>query len=132
MAGELGHATVGHAESIAGADGIEKAFAALGTSGELSALWCKRDRPPYRAVWNGALDALAMTVATTVHFFDPRCVVIGGGLSRGEGFIDEIRHAVTEYLSDPFKAILDLRPSLLGNGAVVIGASALVKGSSIF
>jgi glucokinase len=142
MAGELGHAAVGgkvpcgcggvgHSESVAGADGIEKSFAALGISGDLSALWRKRDYPPYRAVWDGALDALARTVATAVHFFDPQCVVIGGGLSRGEGFIDELRHAVMAYLADPFRTILDLRPSLLGNDAAVIGAAVLAKGLSI-
>jgi len=142
MAGELGHAAVGgkvpcgcggvgHSESLAGADAIEKAFETLGISGELSVLWGKRDHPPYRAVWDGALDALARTVATAVHFFDPQCVVIGGGVSRGEGFIDELRHAVTAYLADPFRMILDLRPSLLGNDAAVIGAAALAKDLSI-
>ncbi|MFP4482361.1 MAG: ROK family protein [Thermovirgaceae bacterium] len=142
MAGELGHAAVGgvrpcgcggvgHAESIAGADGIEKAFAALGISGELSELWCERKRPPYTTVWGMALDALARTVATAVHFFDPQAVVVGGGLSRGEGFIEELHDVVTAYLADPFRATLDLRPSLLGNDAAVIGAAALARDLSI-
>lgn len=137
MAGELGHAAVGekipcgcggmgHSESIAGADGVEKAFAALGIGGELSDLWEKRDRPPYREVWGKALDALARTVATAVHFFDPQAVIVGGGLSRGEGFLDELAETVEVYLAEPFRKSLDLRRSLLGNDAAVIGAAVLV------
>jgi len=136
MAGELGHAVVGekipcgcggmgHCESIAGADGVEKALAALGIRGELSDLWKKRDRPPYREVWEKALDALARMVATAVHFFDPRAIIVGGGLSRGEGFLDELADTVKVYLAEPFRESLDLRRSLLGNDAAVIGAAVL-------
>lgn len=141
MAGELGHAAVvkpircgcgglGHSESIAGADGIEKAFAALGIHEDLALLWKRRDHAPYRQVWMDALDALARTIATAVHFFDPQAVVVGGGLSRGEGFVDELQNAVAEYLATPFRQSFELRPSLLGNDAAVIGAALLGAGGA--
>jgi len=70
---------------------------------------------------------LAKGIASAIHLFDPQAVILGGGMSRGEGFIDVLKPRVVDYLALPFRKTLDLRPSLLGNDAPTIGAAALTR-----
>ncbi len=136
MAGEPGHLVVGtaepcgcgsfgHLEGISGADALERQAEAMGLQPDLKYLWSKRADPEIASLWNRWLDHLAKGIASTIHLFDPQAVILGGGLSRGEGFLDLLRPRVNDYLAPPFRKVLDLRLSLLGNDAATIGAAAL-------
>ncbi|MFA7364659.1 MAG: ROK family protein [Aminobacteriaceae bacterium] len=138
MAGEPGHLAVGagepcgcgshgHLEGISGADALERNAEGMGLQPDLKYLWTRRSDPSVAPLWDRALDHLAKGIASTVHLLDPQAVILGGGLSRGEGFLDVLRPRVIDYLASPFKKILDLRLSLLGNDAAVIGAAALTR-----
>lgn len=136
MAGEPGHMVVGegepcgcgshgHLEAITGADALERRAAVLGLQPDMKYLWTRRRDPAVAPLWDRALEHLAKGIASAVHLLDPRAVVLGGGLSRGEGFLEALRPRVVEYLAPPFRKILDLRLSRLGDDAPVIGAAMM-------
>ena len=138
MAGEPGHLVVGtaepcgcgsfgHLEGISGADALERQAVAMGLQPDLKYLWSKRADPEVAPLWNRGLDHLAKGIVSAIHLFDPQAVILGGGLSRGEGFLDLLRPRITDYLAPPFRKVLDLRLSLLGNDAATIGAAALTR-----
>ena len=136
MAGEPGHLVVGagepcgcgshgHLEGISGADALERNAEGMGLQPDLKYLWTRRSDPSVAPLWDRALDHLAKGIASAVHLLDPQAVILGGGLVKGEGFLDVLRPRVIDYLASPFKKTLDLRLSLLGNDAALIGAAAL-------
>lgn len=136
MAGEAGHIVVagnapcgcggcGHAETLAAADGTVRRALAEGLPGDFREVWARRGTPAADRALEPMLDAMARTVATIWHILDPEMVVIGGGMSQAEGIREAIAERTRAYLSRPFKEILDLRISKLGNTAALYGAASL-------
>ena len=143
MAGEPGHMPVdkaplctescggkGHVESFFSADSIERRAARLGLDGDVKKLWKRRGESGFDELWDEPLDILARGTAGVVSLLDPQAVVFGGGLSKGEGFVATLRPRIESYLCRPYRATLDLRPSILGSDAPLIGAAALAAGNS--
>ncbi|MDR1740946.1 MAG: ROK family protein [Synergistaceae bacterium] len=141
MAGELGHIVIGreercgpgcrglgHFEAICGADALERAASeklCQGASVDLKTLWGRREEPGVSDFWDAALENFARGVASLVHVFDPEAIVIGGGVGSGEGFVDALRDKAYKYISEPFRATFDLRPSSRGTDAPIFGAASL-------
>ena len=136
MAGELGHLVTGgdlpcgcggrgHLETLAGADGIEARARALGLPEDVRTLWGRREERAVAACLEPFLDALARGVASLVHLLAPEVVVLGGGIARGEGLVSLLRERTLPYLAEPYRAVLDLRVSLLGADAPLLGAAGL-------
>lgn len=136
MAGEPGHMPVGsdelcgcgsrgHMEAISGADALERQARARGLPTDLEYLWTLRNDPETAPLWDKALDHLARGTTSAIHLLDPQAVIFGGGLSRGENFLETLKPLVAAYLAPPFRKTLDLRLSALGDDAPVIGAAAL-------
>ncbi|MEA3508103.1 MAG: ROK family protein [Synergistota bacterium] len=135
MAGELGHAAVGgelpcgcgaigHAETLFGADAVEKAFLELGLGDTAKNLYILRGEcDSGRRIWDAAFDALGRTIATAIHFFDPQAVILGGGLSNIPDLAEELKPFVLRYLALPWHDLLDIRISALGPDAPLIGAA---------
>lgn len=133
MAGELGHIVVsgdapcgcggkGHTETLAAADGTRLRAEALGLPGDFRELWALRKTGRADSVLDVTIDAMARTVATVYHVLDPELVVIGGGMSLASGMAEAITECAVPYLSRPFKNIIDVRASKLGNVAALFGA----------
>ena len=138
MAGEPGHLVVGsgepcgcsshgHLEGISGADALERTARSMGLQPDMKYLWTRRTDPSVAPLWDRGLDHLAKGIASAIHLFDPQAVILGGGLSRGEGFIDVMKPRVLDYLAPPYRKTLDLRLNKLGNDAPAIGAAALTR-----
>ena len=136
MAGEMGHIVVrgaapcgcggrGHTETLAAADGTKIRAEAAGFPGEFRDLWALRGTAGVDEVLEVTLDAMARTVATVYHVIDPEMVVIGGGMSLAPGIGEAIAERTVPYLSRPFKSILDVRTSKLGNTAALFGAVSI-------
>ena len=136
MAGEGGHVVVrgdvpcgcggkGHAETLAAADGTSARALAKGLPEDFEKLWKMRGDPAADEVLDVTIDAMARTVATACHLLDPQIVIIGGGMSRAEGIGDALRSMSVEYLSRPFKELLDIKISRLGNEAALYGAASI-------
>jgi len=136
MAGEGGHLVVsgnapcrcggmGHSETLAAADGTSARAMAKGLPADFGELWAARGNPDADGVIGTTLDAMARTIASACHFLDPEVVIIGGGMSRAEGIKEALYERTAPYLSRPFKNLLDLRISRLGNEAALYGAASL-------
>jgi glucokinase len=145
MAGELGHMVLGrdelcgpgcrglgHFEALCGADALERKAAEMGLmrvgEGSLKDLWLRRGEPHTAAFWDTALENLARGLASLVHIFDPELIVVGGGLRKGEGFMELLGERVPKYLGEPFRPTLKIRPSLLDTDAPVFGGAFCALG----
>ena len=141
MAGELGHIVLGHDEpcgpgcrglghfeAMCGADALERKATnmGLGSAPVLKELWRRKDDPAVAPLWDFALDNIARGIASLVHVFDPEFVIIGGGLRKGEGFMELLKARVPRYLGEPFIQTLKIRSSELDTDAPIFGAVASV------
>jgi glucokinase len=136
MAAEGGHIVVeggapcgcggmGHAETLSAADGTVKRARTAGILGEFKDIWDMRGDPEADRVLGVTIDGMARTVATVTHLLDPEAIIIGGGMSRGKGICDAIRDAAMPYLAYPYRSVLNLRVSKLGNDAALYGAASV-------
>jgi glucokinase len=116
---------IGHAEGFAAADGTAKRALAEGLPGDFRELWSMRGNPAADRVLAVTIDGMARAVATVCHLLDPEAIIIGGGMSRAPGIGDAIREASMPYLGLPYRGILDLRVSALGNEAALYGAACI-------
>jgi predicted NBD/HSP70 family sugar kinase len=74
-----------------------------------------------RKVVEGQAAIVARALAAIVAVVDPELVVLGGGIGRAPGFAE----AVGEELARLSPIVPDLRPSALGEDAVVDGCLAV-------
>jgi glucokinase len=141
MAGELGHMVLGrdepcgpgcrglgHFEALCGADALERKAAEMGLTGvgesSLKDLWLRRGEPKVAAFWDAVLENLARGLASLVHIFDPELIVVGGGLRKGEKFMELLEARVPKYLGEPFRPTFKIRASLLDTDAPIFGGAA--------
>ena len=139
MAGELGHIVLGHDEpcgpgcrgfghfeALCGADALERKALAMGLSPHpnLRDLWKRREDAEVAPLWDFALDAIARGIASLIHVFDPQLVIIGGGLRKGECFMDLLKARIPRYLGEPFKRTLNIQSSVLDTDAPIFGAAS--------
>ncbi|MDR1482141.1 MAG: ROK family protein [Synergistaceae bacterium] len=136
MAAEAGHVVtggenpcgcggMGHAETIAAADGVTKRALSAGLPGDFKDLWKLRGEASADEVIDAMIDAMARTIATITHMLDPEAIIVGGGMSRAPGLAEAMSERAVRYLSRPFKNILDVRASKLGNDAAIYGAAEI-------
>ena len=74
-----------------------------------------------REVVAGEAAVVAHALASIVAVVDPDLIVLGGGIGRAPGFADE----VTSQLARISPVVPDVRPSALGDDAVVDGCLAV-------
>lgn len=137
MAGELGHIATGsmemicgcgafgHLETVSAADGIEGEAGKAGFPQDLVRLWKARHENGIKPVWDRALHSLARAIASVIHILDPELIILGGGISRAEGFESELQPFLQKYISPVFLPYLKIETSTLGNDAALIGAASL-------
>lgn len=137
LASEFGHAAlapvvhvcgcggIGHFETVASADWIEKAAKEVGLPSDFKVLWQRREEEKVREILNPALDALARGIATLVVTIDPEIIVLSGGMSRAEGLVEEIEKLALPYLPSPFRQYLKIVASKLRQDAALLGTGLL-------
>ncbi|MFO7290549.1 MAG: ROK family protein [Bacillota bacterium] len=73
-----------------------------------------------------AVRHLAIGISNIVHLFNPRAVVIGGGVARaGDALFAPLRERIRAFLMPSFAGTFELLPAKLGEDAGVVGAAAL-------
>ena len=86
-----------------------------------------RDGDPLaRRVWDETMELLGGGIVSIVHAFNPRLVILGGGVTRaGALLFDPVRRLVAErampWLAEPVEIV----PAALGERAGVLGAVAV-------
>jgi glucokinase len=77
-------------------------------------------------VWDETTTILAAGVASVINAFNPRLVVIGGGVTRaGELFFEPVRRKALARVMAPLAQVAEIVPSALGDRLGVIGAAAV-------
>jgi glucokinase len=138
-AGEIGHVPVhpegdvcacgqrGCLETYASAAAIARRYHALGGRAGSSAreVSAARSSDPLAAqVWDEAIDALGIGLASYTMLLDPEVVVLGGGLAMaGEALLEPVRVALAGRLS--WRAAPAVALSPLGTRAGQLGAAIL-------
>jgi glucokinase len=139
-AGEIGHIVVrpggrecgcgqrGCLETYASAGAISRTWAAVSGDPDADAADCARavEGGDQRAaeVWREAIDALADGLVTGFTLFDPRVLIIGGGLAEaGDTLFGPLRAAVEARIT--FQKLPLIVPAALGDTAGCLGAGLL-------
>ncbi len=136
MAGELGHiatadsgkcgcGAIGHIETLSAADGIERMARREGLPANVEILWKKRYEKEIWPIWDRALDTLGRAIASLIHILDTEMIILGGGMSRAQGLLEELEPYIIRYTAPAFYPHMDIRISELGNNAALIGAACL-------
>lgn len=138
MAGEFGHIPVfpdgepcpcgqaGCLEAYASAGGIARRYRAMGGDGGRTVAEIVAGRAQDAAaarVWQDAIRALALGLATLTLLLDPALVVLSGGLAGAEGLLDPLAHALAARLA--WRRPPPLRQSPLGSDGALLGAAML-------
>ena len=86
-----------------------------------------RDGDPLaRAVWDETMELLGGGIVSIIHAFNPRLVVIGGGVARaGDLLFDPVRRIVSERTMSWLAEVVDVVPAQLGDLTGVLGAVAV-------
>jgi glucokinase len=139
MGGEVGHTPVipdgepcacgqrGCLEVYASAAGIARRYAARSGRTDVTGARDVEDRmvagdPDASAVWDDAVRALGLALATYTLTLDPSLIVIGGGLSRaGDLLFEPVRTAFASRLA--FRPPAPIVPAVLGDRAGCLGAA---------
>ncbi|AFM20897.1 transcriptional regulator/sugar kinase [Acetomicrobium mobile DSM 13181] len=120
----------GHLEAISGTDAMEKRAIRLGLPDDMEVLWPRRKEAAVAEIIRPSLNAIAKAIASIVHLLDPEMIILGGGFSRAEGLLQELKPLVQSYLVPHFRDTFRLEISSLGNDAALLGAASLVQDRS--
>lgn len=115
-------------EAIASGEGRGSALAMLGRAPraeDVAALSMEGD-PLAVALWNETIALLAAGVVNAIHSFEPRRIVLGGGVTRaGDALFGPLRHAVRELAMARLADGVEVVPALLGARVGLLGAAAV-------
>lgn len=137
--GEIGHIPVfpegetcacgqiGCLETYASASAVGRRYSARAaspaTAEQVAALTASGD-PVAAGVWDDAVEALSLALATYTLLLDPSAIVLGGGLAEaGPLLADPLADRLRKRLT--FRAAPPLRPAALGVNAGMLGAALL-------
>jgi glucokinase len=135
-AGELGHFSI-HADGIwcacgnrgcferyCSASALERAMPGL-TAKEIFARAADKDEPALK-VLKKFFDELKIGVTSIANMFDPECILIGGGLSKGIlPYLDEIQGWIHDHAFPAVAVKTKLIPTKYFNQSGAIGAALL-------
>jgi glucokinase len=86
----------------------------------------RRGDPVAARIWDETIEVLAAGVASTVNAFNPRLVVIGGGVTgAGDLLFEPLRRRAIARAMPPLAAVVRIVPAELGERTGVIGAAAV-------
>ena len=79
-----------------------------------------------RAVWDETMELLGAGVVSVIHAFNPRLVILGGGVTRsGDLLFEPVRRVVAERAMPWLRDVVEVVPAGLGERSVLMGAVAL-------
>ena len=137
-AGEIGHFPLlldkgcgcggrGHVESFFSADVLEAAGEKCGYGRDMKVLWEERESAWLAMYFATGLRALACAFVSVIHLLDPEAIVVGGGLSRLDGLLDDLRDYMQPLLAPPYRPGPNMRLASLRAHAPLLGAAQLLK-----
>ncbi|MGE5672295.1 MAG: ROK family protein [Mycobacterium leprae] len=77
-------------------------------------------------IWDETLTILGAGIANVVHIFNPRRVVLGGGITNfGDRLFDPVRRIALGRVMAPIAGVVEIVPAQLGGLVGVLGAAAV-------
>lgn len=70
---------------------------------------------------------MGIAVANTINAFNPSLIVIGGGIANSDLLFDNITQTAMEIAVDCLKEYCEIKKSILGNKAGILGGAALAQ-----
>lgn len=88
---------------------------------------CQRmDDPLLCPIIDSWVQNVSYGLSSLIHIFNPKLIVLGGGIMQNEALVEKIRRCVMTQLMPGFETV-QLKPAVLGNRAGMIGAALLVE-----
>jgi glucokinase len=82
--------------------------------------------PVAMRIWDETIDALGVAMASFIHIFNPRRIVIGGGISNaGDLLFEPLREKTRRHAMPMLYDICQIVPAELGDQVGVLGAVAV-------
>ena len=82
--------------------------------------------PIASAVWDETMELLGGGIVSIIHAFNPRLVVLGGGVTRaGDQLFEPVRRVVAERTMPWLAEVVKVVPAELGDLTGVLGAVAV-------
>ncbi len=113
------------AEAVAAGEPSTLAYASPITAADVAAAARSGDRLA-KKVWNEAVDMLGMAVATLINVFEPRAVVLGGGVTEaGQMLLDEVRAIGTRHALSAAGRQTEVMITPFGRDIAIMAAACL-------
>jgi glucokinase len=101
-----------------------------GSAADLEAL-AQGGNPTAKAMYDFAVEHLALAIANQVTVLNPAVLVLGGGvLSRCPGMVQRIRHVVSTRATVASREALRIEMAVLGDDSGLVGAALLTAKAS--
>lgn len=86
-----------------------------------------RDGDPLAgAIWDETMTLLGAGITSIIHAFNPRLVILGGGVTRsGEQLFEPVRRTVAERAMPWLRQVVRIEPAALGEMTGILGAVAV-------
>ena len=86
-----------------------------------------RDGDPVAAsIWDASMRLLGAGVVSIIHAFNPRLVILGGGVTRsGEQLLEPVRRVIDERAMPWLREAVEIVPAALGEMTGILGAVAV-------
>lgn len=82
--------------------------------------------PAVRQVVDRWIDEIVWGLVTTIHMFNPSCIVLGGGVMAQPYILEQVKAKAAGEIMDSFRNV-ELRQAALGNQAGLLGAAWLAS-----
>lgn len=78
------------------------------------------------AIWDGSMQLLGAGIVSIIHAFNPRLVILGGGVTRsGDQLFEPVRRVVDERTMPWLREAVEIVPAALGEMTGILGAVAV-------
>ena len=82
--------------------------------------------PLARALWDETMEMLGTGVASMINAFNPRRIVLGGGVTRaGDLLFEPVRRIALQRAIPALAEVVEITPAALGDRAGILGAVAV-------
>lgn len=105
---------------------VLRSGAAEAITAEAVAAAAREGDPLAAGIWDGSMQLLGAGIVTIIHAFNPRLVILGGGVTRsGDQLFDPVRRVVDERTMPWLREAVEIVPAALGEMTGILGAVAV-------
>ena len=105
---------------------VLRSAAAEAITAEAVAAAAREGDPLAAGIWDASMQLLGAGIVSIIHAFNPRLVILGGGVTRSGGqLFDPVRRVVDERTMPWLRETVEIAPAALGEMTGILGAVAV-------